>query len=185
MARRLLDILLCSAALVFFLPVFLFAAAGILLSSKGPIIYKSRRIGLNGKSFTMYKFRSMHEVQPHKSPITSVNDSRVYRFGSFLRRSKIDELPQLWNVLKGQMSIVGPRPEAPEIVENCYTVDQLETLKIMPGLTSPGSLFDYIYGDVLLAGDDAEKAYVDKLLPIKLELDAYYMRHKSLAYDLK
>lgn len=185
MAKRLLDIVFSALAIVILSPVFLIATVGILISSEGPVIYKARRVGLNGRIFTMYKFRSMLVEHPCKSVITGVNDSRVYPFGSFLRKSKIDELPQLFNVLAGHMSVVGPRPEDPKIVENHFTPKQRETLKVLPGLTGLGSIFDYTQAKSYLDDDDIEASYVKNLLPVRLELEAYYVRNQSLLYDMK
>src|SRR6266566_8562668 len=112
MVKRLFDIVVAAFALVLFSPLLLIAAVGIRLSSRGPVLYRAQRVGRDGKLFTMHKFRTMRVEQgPGSSPITGPNDSRVYRFGSLLRRLKIDELPQLYDVLRGTMSLVGPRPE--------------------------------------------------------------------------
>src|SRR5438445_2766534 len=116
MVKRLFDIMLSAAALVLLSPILLIVATGIRLSSRGPIFYRARRVGLNGEEFTMHKFRTMETNQwPAGSAITAPNDSRVFLFGSVLRRLKIDELPQLYDVLRGKMSFVGPRPEDPRI----------------------------------------------------------------------
>lgn len=185
MVKRLFDFTLSLLAIVLLLPIFLFAALGIKLSSEGTIFYKSKRAGKNGVPFTMYKFRSMDMSTEYKSAITGANDSRVFPFGGFLRKSKLDELPQLINVLKGQMTIVGPRPENIRIVENHYTLQQYATLNVLPGLTSPGSLFDYTHGDYYLGDEDPQEAYVDTLLPLKLSLELFYVENQSLFYDLE
>src|SRR5437660_1880399 len=126
---RLIDLILSSVALICLSPLFLLIAAGIRLSSPGPILYCAKRVGIGGKIFTMYKFRTMHVNHgPAGSCITAQNDARVFTFGAWLRRLKIDELPQLVNILRREMAIVGPRPEDPKIVEAHYTTDHLETL---------------------------------------------------------
>jgi lipopolysaccharide/colanic/teichoic acid biosynthesis glycosyltransferase len=136
----------------------------------------------------MYKLRTMH-VAPRAgeaagSPITAPRDSRVFRFGHWLRRAKLDELPQLFNVLRGDMSIIGPRPEDPRLVAAHYAPVHLETLAVRPGLSSPGSLYSYTHGDVLLSAERPEGSYAELLLPVKLALDLVYVRRASLPYDL-
>jgi lipopolysaccharide/colanic/teichoic acid biosynthesis glycosyltransferase len=118
------------------------------------------------------------------SRITGLQDHRVTTLGRFLRRTKIDELPQLFNVLRGDMSIVGPRPEDPAIVREHYSSTDLETLGVRPGLASPGSIYQYVEGDKLLTGKDPETSYVDKLLRTKLALDLVYIRRASLRRDI-
>jgi lipopolysaccharide/colanic/teichoic acid biosynthesis glycosyltransferase len=183
---RLIDVVLASVALICLSPLFLLAAAGIWLSSPGPILYRAKRVGIGGKMFVMYKFRTMHVNQgPAGSCITGQNDARVFAFGSWLRRLKIDELPQLINILRREMAIVGPRPEDPKMVDLHYTPEQLETLRVLPGLSSPGSIYYYTHGEKTLNGDDPEKLYVETLLPMKLALDMVYVRDASLLYNLR
>lgn len=190
--KRCLDAAAALVGLIMLSPVFLFAALGIRLSSKGPILFRAERMGKGGVPFTMYKFRTMEEAeqrkrrQPQKRAggrITSADDPRVFPFGRFLRKTKIDELPQLVNILKGDMAVIGPRPEDVSIVREHYTKRQMYTLALLPGLSSPGSLFYYAYGETLLKGDDAERLYIRRLLPVKLEMDLNYVRRVSLLYD--
>jgi lipopolysaccharide/colanic/teichoic acid biosynthesis glycosyltransferase len=156
------------------------------LSSRGPVFYRAARVGRGGEAFTMHKLRTMHVHQgPSPSVITGPDDRRVFFLGGLLRLLKIDELPQFWDVLRGKMSLVGPRPEDPRIVRDHYAPEHLETLDIRPGLTSPGSLFGYTQGDSILAGRDPERAYVEKLLPTKLALEAVYVREANFWYDLR
>lgn len=185
MVKRLFDIFVSLMALILLFPVFVLVAVGIKLVSPGPIFFRANRAGKDGKLFTMLKFRSMHIDTVLTSAITGVNDSRIFPFGNFIRRTKIDELPQLINVFLGQMSIVGPRPEDMGIVRKYYTKRQFDTLKVAPGLASPGSLFNYTHGDSYLNDDNPEIAYVEKLLPIKLDLELYYVNHQSMWYDLE
>jgi lipopolysaccharide/colanic/teichoic acid biosynthesis glycosyltransferase len=186
MVKRLLDVVLSSVGLALVAPVLAIAALGIRLASPGPVLFRARRVGRAGTCFTMYKLRTMHRRQPPRaSRITGQDDARVFPLGALLRRTKIDELPQLFNVLRGDMSIVGPRPEDPDIVERHYTALQRETLAVRPGLASPGSLYHYTHGDALLAGGDPESAYVDRLLPLKLALDVVYVRQASLPLDVR
>lgn len=186
MAKRLFDIAVSLAALILLAPLFLVTAIVIRLTSPGTIIYRAPRVGRNGEPFVMHKFRSMHqETGTGGSAITSVNDSRIYPFGSYLRRLKIDELPQFYDVLTGKMSLIGPRPEHPRFVAKHYTPHQWETLTVRPGLASPGSIYNYTHGDSYLTGNDSEKDYVERLLPIKLALETVYIRRASFLYDLR
>lgn len=202
--KRCLDAAAALGALLALFPVFLFAAAGIRLSSEGPILFRAERMGKGGVPFIMYKFRTMEEgtrtekgrrkkeagaegagrkETGHGGRITSADDPRVFPFGGFLRKAKIDELPQLVNILKGDMAVIGPRPEDVSIVKTHYTKRQMHTLDVLPGLAGPGSLFLYTHGEALLKGSHAEQAYIERLLPVKLEMDLYYVRHASLRYD--
>jgi len=186
MARRLLDALIVGPALVVAAPFLAVAAIGIRLASPGPILFRATRVGLRGRLFTMYKLRTMHVAQGrYTSAITAHRDPRIFPWGAWLRWSKIDELPQLFNVLRGDMSLVGPRPEVPGIVRQHYTRSQWETLKVRPGLASPGSIYNYTHGQALLAPDDPERHYVERLLSLKLALDLVYVRRASWRYDVR
>ena len=184
MAKRLADVCLAAAGLLVAAPVLAVAALGIRLSSRGPVFYRARLAGRHGRLFTMLKLRTMHVTQgPRPSRITAEEDPRVFRFGRWLRRCKIDELPQLINVLRGDMSIVGPRPEHASIVREHYSLTHYETLSIRPGLTSPGTLYDYTHGEALIGAENPERHYVRRLLPMKLALDLVYVRNASWWYD--
>jgi len=185
MTKRVFDVVISSILLILSLPLCLIAVIGIKLSSKGPVIYKAQRTGKNNTIFTMYKFRTMHVQTKNTNFITAANDPRIFAFGKILRNLKIDEIPQLINVLLGDMSLVGPRPQDPNIVKKHYTVLGMETFRVAPGLTSPGSIYYYTHAAKQLDSDDNEKIYVEKLLPIKLALDIVYIRKASFAYDLK
>ncbi len=172
-------------SLAAFSPVLALAALAIKVSSRGPILFRASRIGLGGRPFTMYKFRTMHQRQTGAGArITPSEDVRVFLAGRWLRRFKIDELPQLANVIWGQMALVGPRPEDPSIVEEHYTPFMLETLRVLPGLTSPGSLA-YYAAEASLPDDpfEAERVYIAELLPRKIALDLVYVRNRSWRYD--
>jgi len=182
--RRALDALLSGVALVVTAPLLAVAALGIRRSSPGPILYASPRMGRGGRPFVMYKLRTMHQRTAAGSPITGAADPRVFAFGALLRRTKVDELPQLFNVLRGDMAIVGPRPEDVGIVSRHYGSLGHATLAVRPGLSSPGSVYSYTHGEATLHGDP-EAAYVAQLLPIKLALDLVYVRRASLGYDLR
>ena len=183
--KILLDRLLAGIALIVLSPILVVAAVGIKLSSKGPILYKAQRMGKNMEPYVMFKFRTMRVDSDKEGAITAVQDNRVFPWGNILRKTKIDELPQLINVLEGTMSIVGPRPEDEGIVNKYYSEEEKKTLKVLPGLASPGSIFNYTHGESFLEGDDAETAYVSNLLHVKLALDIYYLEHWSLLYDIK
>jgi lipopolysaccharide/colanic/teichoic acid biosynthesis glycosyltransferase len=126
----------------------------------------------------------MHVRRSGGSPITGENDARIFPFGRFLRATKIDELPQLVNVIRGDMALVGPRPEAPEIVRSYYSMSDMETLRVRPGLTSPGTLYYYTHCEAALAGRDVTRVYVQEVLPLKLALDRQYIRRATLRSDV-
>jgi len=182
--KRVVDVILAGVALVAAAPVLAVAAVGIRLAGPGPILYRAQRVGLHARVFTMFKLRTMRPGQAYPSAITAKNDPRVFPFGALLRRTKVDELPQLYNVLRGDMTIVGPRPEDPRMVARFYTPLDHETLRVAPGLTSPGSIYAYTHGEAELDARDSEGCYGERLLPLKLALDIVYVRHASLAYDL-
>lgn len=192
MATRPCDLLIAAAALVPAAPLCLLAAAGIWLTEGRPVLHRSRRVGLGGRVFTMYKFRTMRiaSAVAGAAPITAHADARVFPFGAWLRASKIDELPQFVNVLIGDMAIVGPRPEDPAIVDAWYGPLARETLTVRPGLASPGSIYNFTHGEPqldarALPGEDAAATYARVLLPRKLALDLVYVREASIGADLR
>ena len=185
--KRLMDLAVSSAALVLASPVLLLAAAAIKLTSKGPVIYRARRAGRHAEPFDMLKLRTMTVGADRQGAITAGGDARVTAVGRLLRATKIDELPQLWNILRGDMSLVGPRPEALSIVEEHYTPEHAEALAIRPGLTCTGNLYHYLYQEHLRppAGMGAEEFYVRHLLDPKIAADLHYVRYRTLLYDLR
>lgn len=184
-AKRALDVALALIGGVLAAPLVGIGMIGIRLSSAGPLIYRAHRAGRDGRPFTMYKLRTMHvDHGAYRSAVTADGDPRVFPFGAWLRRTKIDELPQLLNVLRGEMSIIGPRPEEPRIVAEHYAPVHLETLRVPPGMASPGSIYSYTHGETLLGADNPEGHYLRRLLPIKLAMDVVYVRHASLSYDV-
>ena len=185
MVKRLFDVIFAALAIAILAPVFVVAAVAIRITSPGPVFFPARRTGRGGSDFVMYKFRTMHVVQKSHSVITGTHDARIFPVGRILRVTKIDELPQFFNVLMGQMSIVGPRPEDPAIVAKYYGPLGHETLTVRPGLASYGSLYNYTHGHLLLDDSDPESSYVKQLLPIKLALEVVYVRHWSFAIDLQ
>lgn len=186
MAKRLFDVVCAAVALVVTAPLLGLAAVAVKVTDPGPVLYRARRVGYLGREFTMLKLRTMRRTPPGETGplITGVRDDRVTRVGRILRRTKIDELPQFWNVLRGDMAIVGPRPEDPAIVRDHYSSPDLETLGVRPGLASPGSIYQYTGGEQVLTGDDPEARYVNRLLKTKLALDRVYIREASLRKDL-
>ena len=186
MAKRLFDAVLALGVLIVVAPLLLVALVGIRLTNPGSVFYRARRVGYRGRQFTLYKLRTMRvDSSGSAPPITTRNDSRVFPFGAWLRAWKVDELPQLLNVLKGDMALVGPRPEDPEVVRKYYSPTDLETLTVLPGLASPGSIYNYTHGEDALTSGDAVQSYVEKLLPVKLALDREYIQNASLLYDLR
>jgi lipopolysaccharide/colanic/teichoic acid biosynthesis glycosyltransferase len=190
MAKRLFDVVCAAVALVVTAPLIGLAAIGIKLTDPGPVFFRARRVGYLGREFTMFKLRTMRNgdsglgAGDSEGPrITGHKDDRITAIGKILRKTKIDELPQLFNVLRGDMAIVGPRPEDPAIVRQHYSSADLETLGVRPGLASPGSIYQYASAEHLLADDDPEAHYVDKLLKTKLALDRVYIRNASLRRD--
>ena len=181
--KRLFDIVSSLIGLVLLAPVIAMGILGILLSSKGPIFYVANRTGRHNKNFKMYKLRTM-DVDRQGDVITSHNDPRVFKFGKLLRRFKVDELPQLYNILKGDMSVVGPRPEDPTIVASSYSEWMMETLTTRPGLTSVGSLFYYSCGEIRIDNYSPEKSYVENILPAKIALDRAYLTRANLVSDI-
>ena len=182
--KYMVDRIFAGIALVVLSPVMLIAAIGIKLSDRGPVLYKAKRMGKDLKPITIYKFRTMRVGADKEGAITAVHDKRVFKWGNFLRKTKVDELPQLVNILNGTMSIVGPRPEDIDIVKMYYTDEEKKTLEVLPGLACPGSIFNYTHGEMYLQ-KNADDSYVKEFLHIKLALDLYYLKHWSLFYDMK
>jgi lipopolysaccharide/colanic/teichoic acid biosynthesis glycosyltransferase len=182
--KRLLDVVVAATALVALMPLLLLLALLVRLDSKGPPIFRQRRVGLGGKEFLLLKLRTMYSrPDDGAGAFEPGNISRVTPLGRHLRRLKLDELPQLWNVLVGEMSLVGPRPEVRQWVE-VYPERWTLVHTVRPGLTDPASLV-YRNEEALLAqATDPEKMYREVLLPHKLELYAEYVRNRSLGRDL-
>lgn len=185
MIKRLFDIIISFIFLIILSPLFIIIALWIILDSRGGAFYTQQRVGRGNKDFSMYKFRTMKPDSDSKGLLTvGGRDPRVTRAGYYLRKSKLDELPQIFNVLKGNMSFVGPRPEVRKYV-NMYNSKQLKVLNIRPGITDPASL-EYIDENILLEkSKDPEKTYIDTIMPAKLDLNLAYMKNHSLKGDIK
>lgn len=185
MTKRLFDIFFSCIGVIILLPVFLVCALWIKIDSKGPIFFRQIRVGLRGESFKIYKFRTMvDDANLLGGPITVGTDARITSVGHFLRRYKLDELLQLINVLKGEMSLVGPRPEVRKYVD-VYSKDYEEILKIRPGITDLASLRYSNESDILGNADDPRYVYVNKILPEKIKLAKVYISKMSFFFDIK
>lgn len=183
--KRILDILCSFCVLVLLLPVWLVVALLIVLESRGGVFYVQKRVGKDNRDFNLYKFRTMRPDSDSKGLLTvGARDSRITRVGYFLRKYKIDEFPQLLNILKGDMSIVGPRPEVRKYVD-LYTPEQMRVLSVRPGLTDYASIRYVNENEVLAASDDPERTYIEEVMPAKLALNLQYIDNQSLKEDLK
>ena len=183
--KRLFDIVSSLLVLIIGFPFFLIIVILILIDSRGGVFYRQVRVGKNNKDFYLYKFRTMVSGADKKGQLTvGDKDNRITRIGYFLRKFKLDEFPQLINVLKGDMSVVGPRPEVRKYV-SMYSAEQMQVLNVRPGLTDIASI-EYINESELLSkADDPEKLYIEKIMPEKLSLNMKYIREKSLGTDLR
>jgi lipopolysaccharide/colanic/teichoic acid biosynthesis glycosyltransferase len=184
-AKRALDVVLAALGLVILAPLLVLIGAAVKIGSRGPVFFRQERVGLHGKRFWIHKFRTMAADAPLRGPaITTELDPRVTPFGRWLRRSKLDELPQLIDVLLGDMSLVGPRPEVPRYVDAYPEGIRQKVLSVRPGITDVASI-EFIDENSLLAGAaDPEREYVEKILPRKLQHYAHYVENRSLALDL-
>ena len=181
--KRLFDLLISVPGLVIASPILAVAAVAIKLETPGPVFYRGTRVGLAGREFQILKLRSMRAGPARSGPaVTSGDDPRITSVGRFLRRTKLDELPQLWNVIAGDMSLVGPRPEDPEFVK-LYTPEQRRVLSVRPGITSPTSLA-FRNEEAMLADAGGAGAYAQDVMPRKLAMDLEYVDHRSFRGDL-
>lgn len=179
--KRLFDILFAIFGITISSVFWLIAIVGIELSDFGPIFYVARRIGKDNKEFKMYKFRSLRVALDADESGFRADTNRIFKFGAFMRATKIDELPQLLNVLIGNMSVVGPRPAALDQVDTVRAGKYSVAASVKPGMTGPAALYDYLYGDDIT--DEAE--YRETVLPTRLELEAYYPSNACVLLDLK
>ena len=183
--KRLFDILSSLIVLIVGLPFGLLIALCILLDSRGKVIYKQSRVGRKNVDFQLYKFRTMRTDADKGSQITiGSNDSRITHIGTFLRKYKIDEFPQFLNILKGEMSIVGPRPEVRKYVD-MYTPEQMRVLSVRPGLTDYASIRYVNENELLAKSDNPEQTYIQEIMPDKLKLNLKYVDEQSLWVDVK
>lgn len=185
MVKRLFDIFFSFFGLLFLFPLLIGISIAIVLNSKGGVFYKQIRVGKNNCDFQIFKFRTMQSGSDKKGLLTiGDNDSRVTKTGYFLRKYKADELPQLINILLGDMSFVGPRPEVRKYVD-LYDNEQMKVLSVRPGLTDFSSLSYINESELLSKSLNPEKTYIEEIMPAKLELCMKYLNEKSLKTDIK
>ena len=185
MAKRLFDIVSSGIGLLCLAPVFVVMAIWIKLDSRGPVFYRQTRVGRYGRDFRIFKFRSMRVGSDKGRQITvGERDPRITRFGYFIRRYKIDELPQLINVFLGDMAIVGPRPEVRKYVD-LYSEEQRKVFQVRPGITDLASIKYRNENELLSQVDDPDTYYIDVIMPDKLTINLEYIRHQSFMGDIK
>lgn len=183
LSKRLFDIVMAALGLALLAPLLLAVALWVRLDSPGPALFRQTRVGRHGVPFTIHKFRTMRVVPG--AEITVGADPRITRAGRLLRQTKLDELPQLWDVLRGAMSLVGPRPEVPRYVELYPAALRERVLAVRPGITDPASLAFSHEAELLAAAADPEREYREVILPAKLRLSAAYAAEASLGADLR
>ena len=182
--KRCFDIFFSLFGITLLCWLFLIIAIAIKCSSKGPVLFKQERVGRHGKTFKIWKFRSMIvDAEAKGMQITTDGDDRITKVGKFIRKTKIDELPQLFNVLSGKMSFVGPRPEVPKYVA-MYNDEQLRVLSVKPGITDLASIEFRNENDLLDNDDDPERKYIEEIMPAKLELNLKYIEKAGFFYDI-
>lgn len=180
---RIFDFIMALIGMIFFSPIFVVIIFIVRFSSSGLIIYSQERVGYNGTIFHLYKFRSMViDADQIGTSVTTGIDPRITKIGRILRKTKLDELPQLWNVLKGDMSFVGPRPDVPEIV-NKYNKNMKKILEVRPGITSNATLHLRNEEDLLSLAEDPDKAYDEIFVPAKVRLAMEHINRKSFFFD--
>ena len=182
--KRVIDCLLCSIIFIITLPFFVIFSIGIKITSKGPVLFKQERVGQDLKPFYILKFRTMVKDADKKGiQLTTGNDSRITSFGKFLRKINMDEMPQLINVIKGDMSIIGTRPEVKRYVD-VYTDSMLATLLIRPGMVSLASVKYKNENDMLTIASNPEQVYIEEILPDKMDYNLGYIKRISISEDM-
>ena len=179
--KRFLDIVCALLGIIGTSPLWMFAMVGIMISDWGPVFYTSTRIGKDNKPFRMFKFRSMRVDKGANEASLRPDEDRIFAFGKFIRRVKIDELPQLLNILNGSMSVIGPRPVANDQKELFRVGKWNRAAAVAVGLSGPAALYDFIYGDQIEDPDE----YMQKVFPTRRELEYVYVEKMSLGYDVK
>ena len=183
--KRLFDIVASGLGLVVLSPLFAILAVWIKADSKGPVFYRQTRVGRDNRNFRLFKFRSMRPDSDKLGLITvGGHDPRVTRSGYYIRKYKLDEFPQLINVFKGDMSLVGPRPEVRKYVD-LYTPDQMRVLSVRPGITSLASIRYRNENEILAQADDPDRCYVEQVMPDKLAIDLEYVENANLWNDIR
>lgn len=184
MITRLFDIIFSLLTLIILLPLFFIFSLLIIINSKGPVFYLQKRVGKNGKLFNLIKFRTMYINADKQGFLTVGNDKRITSVGKFLRKYKLDELPQFINVLLGHMSIVGPRPEVPKYVA-LYNERQKQVLTVKPGITDYSSLVYFEESNELSKTTNPEEYYIKVIMPHKINLSLKYIENKTFWFDIK
>lgn len=184
--KRLFDIIFSFAGIIILLPVFILIGLIIKLTSKGPVFFRGIRMGKSGKHFKIFKLRTMIPgAEELGGPSTAADDPRLTKLGKFLKKYQLDELPQLINVIKGEMSLVGPRPEVPLYVNMMREEEKKIILSVRPGITDLASLWNFHEGEILKGSSDPEKTYMEKIRPEKIRLQIEYVKNRSFWLDLK
>lgn len=182
--KRLLDIVLSVIGIVALSPVFICCMAAIAFTAGLPVIFRQQRVGWKNSDFTLFKFRTMYPESDKRQKITvGMRDPRITPVGYWLRKYKLDELPQLFNVLIGDMSMVGPRPELRHYVD-MYTQEQLQVLQVRPGITDYASIFYHNENEVLATSPNPERTYIEEIMPHKLNLNLRYIENKGIVTDI-
>ena len=179
--KRFLDIICALLGIIGTSPLWIIAIVGIIVSDWGPVFYTSTRIGKGNKGFKMFKFRSMRVDKGANEASLRPDEDRIFAFGHFIRKVKIDELPQLLNILNGTMSVIGPRPVAKDQFDLFRTGKWNEAAKVAVGLSGPAALYDFIYGDQITDPDE----YMEKVFETRRELEYVYVKKMSFGYDVK
>lgn len=182
--KRCFDLFFSILGVLILLPLIIVVSILIKLTSKGAVLFKQVRVTKDGKLFKIYKFRTMRENSEGNKQITVGNDSRITGIGHILRKTKLDELPQLFNVIKGEMSLVGPRPEVPRYVE-LYTEEQRKILSVPAGITDYASIYFSNESELLGKAEDPEKYYIEKIMPHKIYLNMKYINNMGILTDIK
>lgn len=185
MSKRLFDVAAAAVGLILLAPALLAIALWIRIDSPGPALFRQRRVGRHGRHFDIYKFRTMADRPDDGRQLTVGQDPRITRAGRFLRRTKLDELPQLLNVLEGSMSLVGPRPEVPRYVDRYPPAVRQTVLSVAPGITDLAAILYKDENDILGRAQDPERTYVETILPVKLEYYQRYVRERTFWLDLR
>ncbi len=184
MIKRIFDLFFAIFGIIFFSPIFLIISILIKFDSKGEIFFKQIRVTQNGKEFKIYKFRTMRKDSEGNKQITVGEDNRITKIGRILRKTKLDELPQLFNIVKGDMSFVGPRPEVPKYVAY-YTEEQRDILKVRAGITDYASIYFSDESKILGQQANPEKYYIEEIMPYKIKLNKKYIDNMGILTDIK
>lgn len=184
MIKRIFDLFFAIFGIIFFSPIFLIISILIKFDSKGEVLFKQTRVTQNGKEFKIYKFRTMKKDSEGDKQITVGEDNRITKIGRILRKTKLDELPQLFNIIKGDMSFVGPRPEVPKYVAY-YTEEQRDILKVRAGITDYASIYFSDESEILGQQANPEKYYIEEIMPYKIKLNKKYIDNMGILTDIK